>query len=538
MKERLQGSWWDDSEKAFYHVVLGTDGHRLRVFATSCSTLLTPQVGEDNTEWMQGDELHANGLYIRKIRIRLDENTGEAIRKIYQLQAWSTPSRLKLISSEEEAARGKYLSLNSVWRALETRDTVLVKGSWLIKWAEQGKVPPRRQELPRGAIWETRELKRLVEKYEVFLMALSYCWVKSGIHPDPNGEQLRTLAAILKHRFAVKYKDGSSVFTDAGIFLDWCSLYQEGPHGERRTEEEQDSFGRAFENTSLWYAHEGIETWLLTRAPEGVINFDLRGWTTFETAIGSMITPDHMLLDIGKFVQGRHHNWPEIYAACKAGRNPPKTPERFNPELARKSFDVCQDVAKLQQAYTETFENVLQNVLELAFSNLDWIDEEALLLSASLPQCTSVEKIDLKSNDIGAEGVAAIFEAAAQCPQLQVISMTKNPLGNAGAQAISIAIPNIPSLKTLWLNECNIGDDGIESLMRYLRHCTSLDNFYVFDNNIKDEGAVAIIDALPQCPSLVQFGIGGNDISEPNIQRLQEAWYSVERQEGNCIYVR
>jgi hypothetical protein len=496
---------------------------------------LQPQTGEDREQWMQGDELHANGLYIRKVRIRADPATGGVIRKIYQQRAWSTPSTLRLLTPEEETLIGRYLSLSSIWEALEKHDTVLIKGSWLIRWSKSGRSLPRRQDLPQEAIWDPKELKGLVEKFEVFLMALSYCWAASN-HPDENGEQIKILTNLLEKRLAVRYHDCSAVSFDVGIFLDWCSLHQ-GVGGSLNTEE-QSCRQRGLIDASLWYAHERIESWLLTKVPDGIMPYDSRGWPTFEKALASLITPDHMLLDIGQYNETDHAGWPHIYGACKAGRSPPITPEKFNKKMSDLGFSVPKDLELLQKMYTETFIEVLAGVQELAFSNLNWIDEEATSLSEALPYCKEVEKIDLKSNDIGAAGAHAIFEQAVQCPKLEVISMTKNPLGDDASQSIAPHLPKLVALKTLWLNECDIGDDGIAAFMRELPNCRGLRNFYVFDNAITDDGAKEIIDVLPQCPFLVQFGIGGNNINEETISLLQKSWEVCQRVNGHQIYVR
>jgi len=367
----------------------------------------------------------------------------------------------------------------------------------------------------------------------VFLLALSYCWAAAD-HPDATGEQMRTLASILKLRFAVTYDDGTPVYRDAAIFIDWCSLYQEGP--TRRTSAQQRSFQRGVLDVNLWYAHERIESWLLSSVPVGAMPYEQRGWPTFEGALSSIITPDHMLLDIGKYENGNH--WCDLFKTCKAGRSPPKVPAVFNVELTSKGFSVPRDLLQLQTQYLETFHLVMETVIELAFSNLDWIDDDAMILAEALPHCLALEKIDLKSNDICAAGAGAIFRAAAHCDRLEVISMTKNHLGDTGAQAISSAMLNIPRLRTLWLNECDIGDRGIDALMLQLPHSHSLRNFYVFDNANTDEGARVVINNLPECWFLFQMGIGGNPISEENIPLLQRAWDMVARPPGHSIYVR
>lgn len=537
---RLQGTWYDSSEKADYRVVLSADGQRLRVFATTCSTLLTRSRCEDGHDWWQGDEFHANGRPIRKVRMRLT-GPNEAIRKILQQGAWSTPSCLVRLTEEEQSARGKYVSLDSLWKALRPSSsggppgTTLIKGSWFIDWMKGGRTLPRRQDLPRGAVWQLEELKPSVERCEVCLITVSHCWVEED-HPDPAGEQMRILASILETRLAVAYPaDGSPVYHDAALFIDWASLYQEAG-GIGRTAAQESCFQSALQDVSLWYAHERTESWLLSCTPDGVMPAANRGWPFFEKAVSCLSTPDHMLFDMGEY--HGEDNWYDIYRTCKAGRMPAMTPLSFNEALNGKCFTQASDEAQLQQQYAETFHVVLPQTKEISVSNLEWLDGDAETLSKVIPYCSSLAKIDAKSNEICAAGAGAICKACTVCP-VEVISLTKNPLGDAGARAIADSIGGMTNLKTLWLNECSIGDEGVLAVMSQLEHSKSdLQNMFVFDNLITDTGAEAVADLLPQCPKLFQVGIGGNQISEAVLQRLQEAWDSVPRARGACIYLR
>lgn len=477
------------------------------------------------------------------MRLDLDKNgkTGKLIRQIYQKTTWSTASTLTPLTSTQIASQGKYSAPRSIWRAMEKKDTVLIKGSWLIE--TRGRKLPRRQDLPKEAIWDIAELRELQEKCEVFFMALSYAWA-SPEHPDPNGEQMGKLADILEQRLKVQYTqpternrkepDGGKVYQDAACFVDFASLHQ-----VERTPAETNSFKGGLKNCNLWYAHEAIEAWLLTTVPLGVTPYTERGWPTFERAISSMITPDHMLLDIGQYKADNAKSWPLIYKECKAGRSPPKAPDLFNAELAQKKFTNGADIEMVQGKYTSTFEKVLAGVVDLSFSNLMWTDDEALVLATAMPACKTCAKLDLKANEIGGKGATAIVEAAALCPSLEVLSLTKNLLGNGACCSIAPHIANIPAIVTLWLNECDVDDAGAIALAEVVPDCKAMRNFYLFDNAIGENGAKGILEMLPKAPHLVQFGIGGNEgIGEETQTRLKEAWNSVPRAEGAKIYLK
>lgn len=536
-QQPLVGMWRDATEKANYCVV--QRGRYLLVFATTCSALLQPVVGEDGHQWFEGPELHANGRFLRTLRIRMNGTVDTAVRRIFQNGAWSTPSVLRRVGPEEEAQLGKYIKLDTIWKALEKReplnkcDTRLVKGSWIIQWMKDNECLPKRQELPAQAFWRVPNLKRKVEDRKVFMMALSYAWTEAT-HPDPDGQQMRTVAEILGKRLAVEYHaagENVPVYEDAAIFIDWVSLYQ-GEDADLSPNKVQ-SRQQGLHDVNIWYAHEQVESWLLTRAADGAMDYEARGWPFWEKGLSCMSKQDHMVFDIGKY--DGQNNWTAIYAACKAGRSPPLTPTNFNEQLSQKGFSQQGDEAELQRQYGETFNSVMGAVLELAFSNLDWTDMEAHMLAEIISFCQLLEKLDLKSNEICADGVGAICEAATHTP-VEVISLTKNPLFNSGAQAISTTLARMRSLKTLWLNECGIGNAGIQAIMSQVCHSPSLENLYIFDNAITDEGMQAVIDMLPQCPRLLSFGLGGNHFSEGARRRVQRVWQQ-SRPRGATIYL-
>merc|ERR1711912_165659 len=135
----------------------------------------------------------------------------------------------------------KHMALKGIWEALgvqklvEDRDTVLIKGSWLVEWMKDGEPLPRRQDLPQDAIWDVEGLRKNVEEFRVFMVAISYAWADPE-HPDPCGEQMRTVANIVEKRLQLQYNERNeegrqlatvNVWEDAAIFIDWASLYQD-----------------------------------------------------------------------------------------------------------------------------------------------------------------------------------------------------------------------------------------------------------------------------------------------------------------------
>ena len=171
------------------------------------------------------------------------------------------------------------------------------------------------------------------------IIAISFCWLTPA-HPDPDGKQLKVVAAALE-RERFNYKDASPSFKgfrEMGLFWDWASIYQmdptlwrpfiTGPDAKKeaeqteeereqtnaywnsRTAEEQAAFRYALHNTmDLWYAHQGTIVYMLTKLPEGStrkVGYSDSGWTTYERCSAEQIKKVYLreaqwklLLDLG-----------------------------------------------------------------------------------------------------------------------------------------------------------------------------------------------------------------------------------------------
>merc|ERR1712139_371968 len=90
------------------------------------------------------------------------------------------------------------------------------------------------------------------------------------------------------------YGDWQATTEHQGIFLDWCSLFQ-----QVRSAEQNESFGRSLKHINIWYAHVKTLVLLVTKVPAGVRPYDKRGWPTFERAVSQMLTPSDLLWDLG-----------------------------------------------------------------------------------------------------------------------------------------------------------------------------------------------------------------------------------------------
>ena len=99
----------------------------------------------------------------------------------------------------------RYTEPMSLWAALMTGHVRLVKMSWLIRHAKAKGILVRRQELPEEAFISIDELKRMYGNGNrdgvLPIIAISFCW-ETAAHPDPEGKQLASIAAMMEEEQA------------------------------------------------------------------------------------------------------------------------------------------------------------------------------------------------------------------------------------------------------------------------------------------------------------------------------------------------
>lgn len=322
----------------------------------------------------------------------------------------------------------KYVSDATFRDALEQRDTVLVKGSWVVDRAKSGLTLPCRQMLETDcpdAVWNVTELMTHMSEGAAIILAISYSWL-SREHPDPNGKHLSSLSFALQCLFE------STPLKDVAIFLDWCSLYQ-----EPRTEAEQAIFTRSLRSVHLWYVHQGTRVWALSQVPDTATAkapFDERGWPFFELALASMVTKTNCLLDLGLLdlpAGAAEHpaDWHAINALCRPRRAPPLSPEAFADSVQELRFTHDVDRVFVGLRYKDAFDEVLGTADELLFNDLGWGDDEIQQLAALLPRCSRLRKVTLHGNNPGRLSAAALAAVTPYCGALEELWLTGTPVG-------------------------------------------------------------------------------------------------------------
>jgi len=306
----------------------------------------------------------------------------------------------------------------------------LLKCSWLLEYQTSGQARfPRCQDIPPEGFWTAEEFESFQRL--ILTVAISYCWLHP-IHCDPEGHHFETLCRALRLRLDVT---GPARVEDIALFLDYCSLPQNGEKGDPnspspgqiRSPEEAQLFKTGLRQVNIPYAHQVIDTWMLQWTPRGMPTYQERGWPFFEECLSSLIKDASRLYDIRHMVH--YDSWQLVHDHSTQIRRPPITPEEFGKLLEVKHFTNGEtDLPFVKSKYQETFNDVVGGATELLFSSLGWGDPEAMQLLALFPYARCLETLCLGANRITTFGAMALARTADKCPTLRSMDLSRNDI--------------------------------------------------------------------------------------------------------------
>ena len=200
------------------------------------------------------------------------------------------------------------------------------------------------------------------------------------------------------------------------------------------------------------YSHP--RTWLLksTQLPVGYpagftfppdkhanrATYEGRGWCFCESSVGNLVKASDFVLDLGLF-SGTKTGLFDVLDECKAGREPPHSPQEFNAIVESKSFtNKAADLETVKSLYAAAFELRIGQAKTLYFIGLGWGDAEAAVLSKALHAAKELRVLELLGNDIGDEGVAALAAALREgaAPNLESIDLEYTKVSEEAKQAL------------------------------------------------------------------------------------------------------
>ena len=188
----------------------------------------------------------------------------------------------------------------------------------------------------------------------------------------------------------------------------------------------------------------------------------------------------------------------------------------------------------------------------LNISNCDLSDYGVESLAIALAFNRSLQELDISSNKISGNGLAYIAiallinnslqtlnislsrillseraeflgRALAFNMSLQKLNIRTNEIGDNGIAHIAIGLQTNTTLRTLNISQCNISDEGAESLARALAVNSSLQELDISFNKIGDNGIAHIATALQTNTTLRTLDISWCIISSKGAESLARA---------------
>mmetsp|Transcript_85337 Transcript_85337/g.198403 ORF Transcript_85337/g.198403 Transcript_85337/m.198403 type:complete len:646 (+) Transcript_85337:57-1994(+) len=498
-------------------------------------------IASDGSEWKTGEQ-----DFEEQVK---QESTDQPVHVDPEQEAPTLASR--------ENALERYSRSSSILRALESKDVILLKGSWLAAFAEQtGAVLPRRQELPSEAIWEVSDLfrtgsdgKRVLARK---LVAVSYCWLDPA-HPDPQGQQLQMLGSVadqllLKREVAYQAGDHAEIedLAEGGWYecevlgpgeeegtlhvrtlptvdalamgfgdvetpsVDPMHLRpMEGKRGaindfaifldwcslfqEPRSPGEAVRFKRSLADVELWYCHSLTWVWMLTKVPESP---SIRPYS--------------------------QRGWP-FFERVLAEMI---TPDCKVLDLSRLS-DACVDydttikhckAGRLPPLSPDDFQGVLKSK---AFAD----DEDFRLLESRYWHTFSAvmamgTKLSFRSMGWGAPEAAVLARSLRHCVHLIDLDLAQNRLDNEAACELAAALPFCSKLELIYLDRNEIGEHGAGELADALAQLPALRSVMLSGNPMCATGAAAISTALSNLQRLEVLDLSGVYIGDEGAEQL------------------
>ena len=153
--------------------------------------------------------------------------------------------------------------------------------------------------------------------------------------------------------------------------------------------------------------------------------------------------------------------------------------------------------------------------ITLSGVNADDTLMESLSSSLITPHVVSLQFLNLRKNNISAEGINDLAETVQQSGCLNVLSLSENHIGNKGATVLAKALNTNNSLKVLDVAYNDISDDGAKALAEALLTNNSLQVLNVSDSRIGKVGTKALVDVLVTKASLHQLFISGRHFYIP-----------------------
>lgn len=326
---------------------------------------------------------------------------------------------------------------------------IALRFSWLETLADSsdGRMPPRRQDVPEEAILPFETLEKLPRSATgtLPLVACSHMWVHAA-QPDPTGNQLQALVESIR-----KARERDPSFpSEVGVVYDSASLFQIPRSGP-----EDRVFRRALSMLNTLYTHQKTMVMVidvplppsleLDESNKRILTFHERAWPFLELSLRLLVAPSHASPLCA---------WPSTLYAGSA--QPPRPPplsladfdclaadKHFTSYNDRDSYKLAAQSAQLSSVYATIAHDAFASVDSIDYSNLGWDAKaiDGLLAGALLRPAVKLVSIDLSRNPIGAAGVALLAHALQDrtfLPALAVIDLQQCLVGSTRGSSTDV----------------------------------------------------------------------------------------------------
>lgn len=147
-------------------------------------------------------------------------------------------------------------------------------------------------------------------------------------------------------------------------------------------------------------------------------------------------------------------------------------------------------------------------------------DDDVTMITTAAASSSSLTKLDLRYNDVGPRGAAAVANLVSSLHELR---LEGNQVGDAGAEVLATAMAlggttttttTTNLLTSLHLGDNGIGPDGGRALAAALTHNVTLTRLFLEGNRLGPEGAQAMTTALATNTTLRHLYVDNNGIGQ------------------------
>jgi hypothetical protein len=162
------------------------------------------------------------------------------------------------------------------------------------------------------------------------------------------------------------------------------------------------------------------------------------------------------------------------------------------------------------------------NLTSLDLRNNQITAEGAKAIATALEKNQSLASLNLGWNKITIEGAKAVATALEKNQSLTSLNLGWNQITDEGAKVIATALKKSQNLTSLDLMGNQITDEGVKVIATTLKEKQNLTSLYLRGNQITDEGVKAIATALEKNQNLISLDLGRNDIDEELLQDISQ----------------